>query len=281
MKTFLCSVVVLAGSTTSLSAAPQVALQDPFFLTESSSTAQDPIAQVVDLDGPNTGEAWAESAQNSFTNAWTNASASANAWSSTDGEAREAGFYVWGYARSMGDAARNQQSFARSNAFAEVPMLIHEASRITGSICFMGDASLNGSEALCVIERVGGYADDDDNEVIILLSEMCNPNQAACPLDCIEFDIPVEPGQYRFWGSAVSNSVNIESGYHEGWAEFSADIEVRGLPVPDIDGDGGVDGGDLAIFLGGWGSDKQYLDFNGDLKVDGLDLTILLSAWTG
>ena len=110
---------------------------------------------------------------------------------------------------------------------------------------------------------------------------MSEPDVAPCPLECIDFDIPVEPGEYRFWGSAVSNSINMGAGYHEGWAEFSAELEVRGMPRPDIDGDGNVNGHDLAMFLGGWGSNNESLDFNADLEVNGQDLAILLGAWGG
>jgi len=48
----------------------------------------------------------------------------------------------------------------------------------------------------------------------------------------------------------------------------------------DIDGDGVVDGTDLAVLLGHWGecTDCQA-DFNGDRMVDGNDLAILLGAW--
>ena len=281
MNLNLLTVIAVASSASVLSAAPQVDLIEPRFMTDSSSTARDAMAVVSDLDGPNTGNNWADAAQNSFTDVWMADSASANAWSATDANRWEDGFYAWGYARSMGNAAAGEESFARANGFAEVTMIVHEASILSGRICFMGDAELDGSEALCVIERVGGYYDDEDDEVVYLWSEMCNPDLAPCPLECLEFDIPVEPGEYRFWGSAVSNSINIGDGYHEGWAEFSAEINVRGLPRPDIDDDGRVNGNDLAMFLGGWGSSKEALDFNADQQVNGLDLAILLGAWTG
>jgi len=46
----------------------------------------------------------------------------------------------------------------------------------------------------------------------------------------------------------------------------------------DIDGNGTVDGGDLAILLSEWGtSGSADLDQNG--LVDGHDLTILLNLW--
>mgnify|MGYP002071831272 CR=1 FL=1 len=45
----------------------------------------------------------------------------------------------------------------------------------------------------------------------------------------------------------------------------------------DLDGNGSVDGGDLGILLGAWGTDAADLDGNG--VVDGADLGVLLGAW--
>ena len=45
----------------------------------------------------------------------------------------------------------------------------------------------------------------------------------------------------------------------------------------DFNGDGVVDGADLTILLGGWGTAAG--DLNGDGNTDGADLTILLGAW--
>jgi len=57
-------------------------------------------------------------------------------------------------------------------------------------------------------------------------------------------------------------------------------VEVS--PPGDIDGDGVVNGVDLAILLGAWGACGQCAaDFNGDGVVDGADLATLLGVWTG
>jgi hypothetical protein len=48
-------------------------------------------------------------------------------------------------------------------------------------------------------------------------------------------------------------------------------------PLGDLDGDGDVDGADLAILLSGWGTPQG--DLNGDGNTDAADLTVLLSAW--
>ncbi|MFO0873455.1 MAG: GC-type dockerin domain-anchored protein [Phycisphaerales bacterium] len=64
-------------------------------------------------------------------------------------------------------------------------------------------------------------------------------------------------------------------------SEFSACVgvvEAPGLPG-DIDGDGKVDGADLGILLGAWGTNDAAADLNGDGVVDGADLGVMLGAW--
>ncbi len=54
------------------------------------------------------------------------------------------------------------------------------------------------------------------------------------------------------------------------------------LPVlGDLDGDGAVNGSDLAILLGSWGARVGSADLNGDGIVDAADIGILLGAWVG
>ncbi len=48
----------------------------------------------------------------------------------------------------------------------------------------------------------------------------------------------------------------------------------------DVNGDGSVDGADLAIVLSAWGSDLPTADVNQDGNVDGVDLAVVLSAWS-
>lgn len=65
-------------------------------------------------------------------------------------------------------------------------------------------------------------------------------------------------------------------------SEFSACVTVVGTPAlqGDIDGDGAVDGADLGLLLGAWGTKDPAADLNGDGVVDGADLGTLLGAWT-
>ncbi|HAW95521.1 MAG TPA: hypothetical protein DCX60_04525, partial [Phycisphaerales bacterium] len=53
---------------------------------------------------------------------------------------------------------------------------------------------------------------------------------------------------------------------------------VAGNPG-DINGDGNVDGVDLALLLSAWGATSSDADVNGDGIVNGMDLSIILSNW--
>ena len=47
----------------------------------------------------------------------------------------------------------------------------------------------------------------------------------------------------------------------------------------DLNGNGTVEGGDLAILIGAWGTLASGPDISGDGVIDGVDLAIMLSAW--
>jgi hypothetical protein len=60
----------------------------------------------------------------------------------------------------------------------------------------------------------------------------------------------------------------------------SQSIDLPDAVPGDIDGDGIVNGADLALLLGAWGSTKSSADLNDDNFVNGADLVILLGNWT-
>ncbi|MEE2680897.1 MAG: GC-type dockerin domain-anchored protein, partial [Planctomycetota bacterium] len=66
-----------------------------------------------------------------------------------------------------------------------------------------------------------------------------------------------------------------------GTIENADDIIVISDCPPDLNGDGAVDGVDLAIVLGAWGSSDATADLTGDALVDGADLAVILGAWGG
>jgi hypothetical protein len=47
----------------------------------------------------------------------------------------------------------------------------------------------------------------------------------------------------------------------------------------DFDGSRCVDGSDLGLLLGAWGTDHPVYDLNGDGTIDGADLGLLLGNW--
>jgi subtilisin family serine protease len=73
------------------------------------------------------------------------------------------------------------------------------------------------------------------------------------------------------------------SGYDTstGWGLLDAFAAVSATPRPclgDLDGNGDVDGGDLATLLASWGGQGSG-DIDGSGTVDGLDIATLLGAW--
>jgi hypothetical protein len=62
----------------------------------------------------------------------------------------------------------------------------------------------------------------------------------------------------------------------------TAYVQVEGVPVcsvADIDCSGAVDGVDLGILIGAWGTSLCEADLNEDGSVNGLDLGLLLGLW--
>jgi hypothetical protein len=57
---------------------------------------------------------------------------------------------------------------------------------------------------------------------------------------------------------------------------------VVGVPAisGDLNGDRAVNGADLGLLLGAWGTSLALADLDGSGSVDGADLGLLLGAWT-
>ena len=79
-----------------------------------------------------------------------------------------------------------------------------------------------------------------------------------------------------------------EPGYDlfTGFGRLDAAAAVAATPVPgDVDGNGAVNGADLAIVLGSWGpcpeGEPCAADVDRSGAVDGVDLGLVLGGWTG
>ncbi len=58
-----------------------------------------------------------------------------------------------------------------------------------------------------------------------------------------------------------------------------AELQVAAIANPDFDGNGFVNGADLAALLGAWGTLGSEFDLSGDCVVDAADLAVILGAW--
>ena len=85
------------------------------------------------------------------------------------------------------------------------------------------------------------------------------------------------------WSGTIEIEVSDENIPGEGFSalavELSISVEASGNPA-DLNRDGFVNGADLAMLLGQWGSPGSA-DLTGDGVVNGADLAILLGQWTG
>jgi hypothetical protein len=85
------------------------------------------------------------------------------------------------------------------------------------------------------------------------------------------------------WSGTIEIEVSDENVPGETYAalavELAISVEPSGSPA-DLNGDGFVNGADLAMLLGQWGGAGSG-DLTGDGIVNGADLAILLGAWAG
>jgi alpha-tubulin suppressor-like RCC1 family protein len=97
----------------------------------------------------------------------------------------------------------------------------------------------------------------------------------------------LEDGSVVSWGGG-NNPVNGPSPMPAGLVRSPVHVAAKGsIAVAvmssarpgDLNGDGSVNGSDLGILLGDWGSSSTTSDLDGDGTVGGSDLGILLGAW--
>lgn len=92
------------------------------------------------------------------------------------------------------------------------------------------------------------------------------------------FVAPTATMRIRFAASDVNGASLVEAGVDD--VRLVRYVCEAGKEIPgDLNGDGMVDGSDLGILLGAWGSSGGPADIDGNGTVDGADLGVLLGNW--
>lgn len=93
--------------------------------------------------------------------------------------------------------------------------------------------------------------------------------------------IHTEAHDFDFIDINRDGCMDIFMGLCTGWRVFIQDTEGCGIaPAPaDFNGDGVVNGADLAVVLSNWGPNAGPADLTGDGVVNGSDLAALLASW--
>ena len=92
--------------------------------------------------------------------------------------------------------------------------------------------------------------------------------------------IAADQGSWMVMGGSDINDARMILASARPGPSFSVTQLVRLAPIvgPDLNGDGVVDGIDLAMLLAGWGTADGDLDADG--VVTGTDLAMMLAAWS-
>ena len=101
----------------------------------------------------------------------------------------------------------------------------------------------------------------------------------------VDGTLEAEAGLYQLYFSSYgfldTDGLIGQPGTLTAASAFEATIDFSELPnIADVNGDGVVDGADLARVLGSWGTSASGGDINGDGIVDGADLALVLANWT-
>ncbi len=124
----------------------------------------------------------------------------------------------------------------------------------------LGDATIGGI-------TTPGYWTSGPSSFVSLQAALSTPEYTAISVADIQVD---ERGVFTLVGS----------GYHLAHGRTEALMWTSAAHnVADLNGDGVVDGADLGILLGAWGTSDAGADLNHDGTVDGADLGVLLGAW--
>lgn len=116
-----------------------------------------------------------------------------------------------------------------------------------------------------------------------VLNDALDPDPSSNPFVPFAPDLRAEYDYARFATPLVPPELAgvdlVTEATDEELLSFLGDHAIPTPLVGDLDGDGDVDGADLATVLGSWGTRRADLD--GDGTTDGGDLALLLGGWTG
>ncbi len=107
------------------------------------------------------------------------------------------------------------------------------------------------------------------------------PSSGAIPFACSDDDCGNDASIATL--GAEGQTIIIRIGSPDG-SVGNATLEIACTPFEDpcpedLNGDGVIDGGDLGLLLGAWGTDDPAADIDGNGLVNGADLGLLLGSW--
>jgi 5'-nucleotidase len=138
----------------------------------------------------------------------------------------------------------------------------------------------------------------DDGTVLVEGGRVVDPSRTVCaatidflcrggdeyPLPGIAFEtvgVSYQQALYEFVSDKAGLNGTISAAdYPSGGEGRIVRLSPTAAMPADINGDGVVNGADLAFVLGDWGSASPRSDMNRDGSVDGVDLGLVLAHWT-
>ena len=130
-----------------------------------------------------------------------------------------------------------------------------------------------------------------DEEQLAFWLDHNNATLVSTVTETLNYGVPrtyitkLHDGDAPVWFTEVQGTGHV---YQPGaadliWTRFFSEIVAQSpkcAPCPaDIDRNGAVDGGDMALVLGAWGTTNAAADLNGNGFVGAGDFSILLAAW--
>jgi hypothetical protein len=153
-------------------------------------------------------------------------------------------------------------AFPAGTANAEIDVTIANFGFVGTASLLVLDGITSTGQAITAVSGIGSQVGATPGTIRLRL-----PGSAA-----------LAPGAYTATVQIQSSDENLP-GRQTYSSTINVTITVEGAARPeDINDDGVVDGGDLAVLLSQWGGAGEA-DFDGSGTVDGSDLGMLLSAW--